>query len=30
MDLHRELVELCGLQPLLEVERRTTERGETA
>jgi hypothetical protein len=27
MDLHRELVELCGLQPLLDVERRTTERG---
>jgi len=30
MDLHRELVDLCGLQPLLDVERRTTERGEVA
>lgn len=26
MDLHRRLVELCGLEPLLEVERRTTEQ----
>ena len=26
MGLHRELVELCGLEPLLELERRTTER----
>jgi methylisocitrate lyase len=28
MDLHRELVGLCGLEPLLDVERRTTERGD--
>ncbi len=26
MGLHRELVELCGLQPLLDIERATTER----
>lgn len=26
MGLHRELVELCGLEPLLDLERRTTER----
>lgn len=26
MGLHGELVELCGLQPLLDIERRTTER----
>ena len=26
MGLHRELVELCKLEPLLELERRTTER----
>jgi methylisocitrate lyase len=26
MGLHGELVEICGLQPLLEVERATTER----
>ncbi len=26
MGLHRELVELCGLEPLLDIERRTTER----
>jgi 2-methylisocitrate lyase-like PEP mutase family enzyme len=25
MGLHRELVELCGLEPLLDLERRTTE-----
>ena len=28
MGLHRELVELCGLEPLLELERRTTEQAE--
>lgn len=27
MDLHRELVDLCGLEPLLDIERRTTESG---
>ncbi len=26
MQLHRELVELCGLEPWLDLERRTTER----
>jgi len=26
MGLHRELVQLCGLEPLLDLERRTTER----
>lgn len=26
-DLHRRLVDLCGLEPLLDIERRTTERG---
>jgi 2-methylisocitrate lyase-like PEP mutase family enzyme len=27
MGLHRELVDLCGLNPLLEIERNTTEPG---
>ena len=26
MALHRELVELCGLEPFLDIERATTER----
>ena len=26
MELHRELVELCGLEPFLDIERATTER----
>lgn len=26
MGLHRELVDLCGLEPFLDIERRTTER----
>lgn len=26
MGLHRDLVELCGLEPFLDIERRTTER----
>jgi 2-methylisocitrate lyase-like PEP mutase family enzyme len=29
MGLHRELVELCGLEPFLDIERATTERPET-